>query len=149
MIYNQIESFFDSPEGMEKLLVEFTPAFQKIEEYSRLLKNGILDNGMECTKALSELTGIYLELKPVAVIAETIKSTEELRVYTRRKEEIEMTDAKFTSAAVEREASLAVASYRRIRNIFEAYLEASERGIQSVQSVLKFLTTKITSKIDE
>lgn len=70
-------------------------------------------------------------------IAVTEKDNRELRAYHAKKMALEKAGEKFTSAATEKEASLEVAAYRRIRNIIEAYVESLEKAIGIGQSLLK------------
>jgi hypothetical protein len=144
MLYSEIEDYLRT-EKFEELLTQYSQEFTKIEQYSSLLKNGIFDNGKECSKALNELTALYIALKPVVSVADTFKMHEELKYYINKKEEIAKAEGekKFVSAVVEREASLYVSNYRRVRNIFESYLEAVTQAIQSLQSILKFLSQEM------
>ena len=141
----KIEKYFDNEPTLEKLLTELNVIFTRIDYYSNLFRNGILENQKETVKALSELTGIYMYLKPIFLVSVTIKENNELRYYIDKKEQISKeSEKKFVSAATEREASLSVSNYRRVRNIIEAYLDSTVQGIQSCQSLLKSITKELS-----
>lgn len=147
MNYSLVKNFFEDNK-YDELLESYVPKFEVVDKYAQMLQSGVVDNPAECIKALNELTGVYMDIKKIVEIIGAIKLNKELKFYVDRKKEYEDGDildandkpAKFVSAAVERESSLHVADYRRIRNIFSAYLDSSTQGIQSIQSILKSLT---------
>ena len=108
------------------------------------MRQGITTNPEEALNALSELTGIYMSLKAVLAIAETEKKNREIRRYNEIKKEIENAGTKFVSVSADKEASSYVASYRRLRNIIQAYTDSCEKAISILQSLLKFFTIEIS-----
>jgi len=140
--YSDIKDYFTSG-TYDKLLEEYIPKFDIVDKYAILLQNGEIDNKSNCISALNELTGVYMDVKKVVEIVEAIKTNVELGFYVTKKQELEAKGEKVVATTLDREASNSVAEYRRIRNIFSAYLESSLQGIQSTQSILKALTTEI------
>jgi len=135
------EKHFKNEEDLGKVLDDISRDINKIDYWSTLMKDGITTNPEDAKTALSELTGIFMVLKAVLAIAETEKKNREIRQYNQIRINIEngtRNDKKFVSASAEKEASAFVAPYRRIRNIIKAYVEASEKGISTLQSILKF-----------
>ena len=137
MIYSRIEKYFKE-DKLEELLKECSESFEKIEYYSHSLRNKIIDNLSETDLAMKELTGIYMYLNVVCMIAETEKINRESLYYYERKLELENEGIKkVVGSQIEREASNHVKNYRRVRNIFEAYKNSCDRAISVCQSSLK------------
>lgn len=135
-----IEKLFASEDTLDKVLEECKETFERIDYYATNMKQGITNNPEEAKNALNELTGLYMTLKTISVIAETEKKNREIKHYNTRRIDIENEGSKkFTSAPMEKEASNAVASYRRIRNIILGYISSVEKAISTLQSLLKFM----------
>lgn len=114
--------------------------FSKIEEISGVLANGEVNSTIDCRKVLSEATSIYLDLNPLLALAESEKSNRELKFYVEMKREVEKKGEKFVATSADKEASLHVANYRRVRNILESYVEAVKIAINTCQSILRSMT---------
>ena len=152
MDYKTIESYFQDESKLEELLMNYKEAFDTVDQQSILFKESILNNKVEIQNVLDKLTGVYMNLILPSQIAQSQKGTKEDIFYSQRKMEIENTivtnkkgepePKKFVAAAVERESSVHIANYRRVRNIFEAYISACEKGITTCQSKLKSLDEK-------
>ena len=133
----ELEQKFKSEETLSQVLEELQDDFNRIDYWAGLLKANISDNGaVEAQKGLSELTGTFMTLKTALAIAETEKKNREIRFYSGLRIETEKTK-KFVNAIGEKEASVAVAEYRRVRNIIQGYMEACQVGISTLQSILK------------
>ena len=144
MNYKEIESYFVDDSKLEKLLELLVETFDRINYYSTLFRDRIvMENPREIETALSELTGLYMFLKPIVSIAITEKKNREERYYNQRKIEIENEGKKFMSAPVEREASDYVSNYRRVRNILQGYLDVCDKAISTCQSLLKSIGAEI------
>lgn len=136
----EIENLFQKEETLSKVLEFCKQDFDKIDYYANtVLKSNLAENPEEAKKALNELTGVFMTLKPVISIAETEKKNREIREYDRLRIKIENAGDKFTSASVEKQASAYVADYRRVRNIVQGYLDACEKALSSLQSLLKYM----------
>ena len=136
----ELESYFKDEITLGKVLESISEDIEKIDYYANLLKSGVTDNAEEVKKAITELTGIYMSLKPILAVASSEKENKEVRAYTVLRTEIENAGGKFVSAQADKQASLQVANYRRIRNIIEGYVNATEKAISTLQSVLKYLS---------
>ncbi len=134
----ELEQNFQSEETLGKVLEECAKTFEKIDYHSNLLKTNITDNPEECKKTLNELTGIYMDLKPVLAIAETEKKNREIRFYEELRIDTENNEKRFVSAVAEKQSAVSVAEYRRVRNIILAYVNVCEKGISTLQSLLKY-----------
>jgi hypothetical protein len=134
-----IENYFKSEDTLDQVLEECKGEFERIDYWAGKMKSNITDNPAEAKSSLNELTGIYMTLKTVLAIAETEKKNKEIREYDRLRIEAGKSGKKFVSASSEKQASASVTSYRRVRNIIEAYLEASNKAISTLQSILKWL----------
>jgi len=139
----KIENLFQSEETLEEVLNECKDSIDKVDYYSNLLKTNVIDNAEEVKKALNELTGIYMDLKTILLVANTEKKNREIRYYDQLRIDIENEGRKFVSAPAEKEASTHVAKYRRIRNIIQAYVDVSEKAISTCQSILKYMGEEI------
>ena len=141
MRIQKIEEYFKSEDTLNEVLEECSEEFKSVDYYAGIMKKGIVDdNPAEAKSALSKLTGVYMNLKTILAIAETEKKNRETRYYDQKRIDTENAEKKFVSASTEKEASAYVASYRRIRNIIEAYVDACLKAIVSLQSLLKYMT---------
>lgn len=140
MRIRDLEKLFQSEETLDQVLEKCRDDFNAIDYWSNLMKKNITNNKEEAKKALNDLTGVFMNLKPVVAIAETEKKNREIRQYNNIRIEIEKAEKKFVSASADKEASSSVASFRRIRNIVLAYMEACEKAISTLQSILKAIT---------
>ena len=111
--------------------------FDKVEEISGLFATGAIDNPIEARRVLNESTAIYMAINPIYKLAEgEVRSLEAIH-YVESKREIENSGGKFVAASQEKESSAHVATYRRIRNVLEGYVESVQASITTCQSNLK------------
>jgi len=134
----EIEQYFQDEGTLGKVLEECKADFELIDYYANsVLKTKLANNPDEAKGALLVLAGVFSNLSTIHSIAITEKNNRETKAYDTLRIEIENAGGKFTSASVEKQASLTVASYRRIRNIIEGYMNGCEKMIVSLQSTLK------------
>lgn len=136
----EIEQLF-KVKDFNGILENIKDDIEKVEYYSTIMKQNMTDNGEEVVKAMNELTGIFILIKIVLAIATTEKKNAELTYYVNLK--TEAVGKKFVATVADTEASFAVAEYRRIKNIVEGYVEACNKAISTLQSVLKKITAEI------
>jgi hypothetical protein len=150
MTFDKIEKYFQTKEGLADILVECTPVFDMIDDYSTQLIQNVLSTIDEFKEMRTKLAGAIMFLNPVYSTAITIKKNEEMRFFVEKKREIEnkpptidekgkAVKEKFVSGAVEGEASEHVAAYRRVRNILDGYLKAAWAGISDADSRIENL----------
>ena len=139
MRIKEIEALFQKEETLDQVLEQCKPEFERVDYWLGVMKNGVTsDNPKEAKDAITELTGLYGWLNVVYAVAETEKINREVRFYNKLKIETEnLGDKKFISASADKEASAHVANYRRIRNYIDAYRNDCEKGISTLQSILK------------
>lgn len=136
----EVESKFESSNGMEELLTLLQGEyFDKIDYHSNLFREGRMSDTAQLHNTIEDLTGIFMELKSIYMIAMSIKENREDAYYMAKKIEVENRGEKFVSASAEREASSSVANERRVRNIIQGKLEACIQGITTIQSKMKFV----------
>ena len=138
----EIEELFKK-EDFDGVIENIKGDIKQVEYYSTIMKEQQTDNGEDVTKAINELTGIFMSMKTVLAIASTAKKNKELGVYVNLRTEATNRGDKFVATIGDKEASLAVAEYRRIKNIVESYVEACNKAISTLQSVLKKITAEI------
>ena len=140
----QIEKDFQKESTLENVLKYCQKYFDRIDKFTLKLRINKIRNPEDCQEVLTKLVGYYGVLKPIFALAETEKRNREVRYYNVEREKIEKKGKKkFSSAPMERRASEHVASYRRIRNIIEAYMDICERIIGVMQSKLKYLSEEL------
>lgn len=127
-------------ENFTELLEEMNTIFVEIDKITEDLSDGLLSDVNICIDYLSRLTGYFMYLNPILSELRSYKKNKELREYYSLKMQIENEGKKFVSAPVEKEASLAVAEVRRIRNIVEGYVDACKTAISSCQSIIKYFS---------
>jgi hypothetical protein len=89
---------------------------------------------------LNECTAIYLAINPLLSLAETEKSNREVVHFVENKRATENAGGKFVATAGSTEASAHVATFRRVRNILEGYVESAKMAISTCQSNLKSMS---------
>ena len=143
----EIELLFQKDETLGNILEECKEDFDIIDNISNnVLVSKIASNPEEAKGALLEVTGAYSNLSTVLAIAETEKKNRQEREYNRLRIEVENAGNKFISAQADKQASGFVAPYRRIRNIIGGYTGAAEKIISSLQSMLKYESTKYNAQ---
>jgi len=140
------KNYFDSQEGLTQLLADYQDVFAMIDDYGQQLIQGIPSSGEDYKEILDKLTGAFIALEPLYTQAEAKKLNEELSAYVSMKRELESKGEKVVAASLDKEASLAVAEYRRVRAILEGYVEACSRAISSCQAQLKRLELEYRNK---
>ena len=137
MQFVEIDRYFETNETVLEVLEPCTEIFDRIDEIGGLLRQRSYNNPKEITDLLQELNGMVNFLKPIDGVAMSAKQENEDRTYNDIKIAILKEDGKVVSAALDREASLAVANYRRVRNVIESYISVCETCIISCQCLLK------------
>jgi len=140
------EKYFESKEGLEELLKEYEEIFSMVDDYGQQLITGVLSSGEDYRVCLDKMTGAFVTLEPLYTMAESTKLNEETKAYVSMKKEKEDKGEKVVSAALERESSLAVADFRRVRAILEGYVEACAKAIGTCQTQLKRLELEYRNK---
>ena len=137
MKYNKLTEYFESEEGLQKLLEDYQDRFELVDDIGNKILQGILSSSEDYRNTLNELTGVYVNLIPIFKFAEAHKKNEELKYYVNKKRELEEEGTKVVASHLDKEASLSVAELRKVRNILEGYVLAAEKGITTCQTQLK------------
>lgn len=132
-----LEKLFKEEETLDKVLDAIKEDFDRVDYWSGVRINNLTDNSEEINKALNELSGVYSNLRTVLGVAETEKKNREVRHKETIRVETENAGNKYTDSKATTQASAFIASYRRVRNIIEAYVEACDKHIGTLQSILK------------
>jgi hypothetical protein len=132
-------NYFENTEGLEKLLADYKEVFEMVDDFGQQLIQGIPNTPEDYKEILDKLTGAFITLEPLYTQAEAKKLNEELQAYVSMKRDLESKGEKVVAASLEKESSLAVADFRRIRAILEGYVEACAKGIGTCQTELKRL----------
>ncbi len=139
----EIEPLFEKEDTLDKVLDECQASFDRVNYYAGIMKDNLTNNPEEAKKSLNELTGIFMSLKPILIMAATEKKNREIRFYDKLRIDTENEDKKFVSSVADKQAGTAVASYRRVRNIIQGYTDACEKAISTLQSILRFLSEEM------
>lgn len=131
--------YFESEEDLNQILEDYKDLFNQIEDYGQQLLQGVISTIDDFASLLNFATGAYTSLEPIYSMAQAIKLNEELKQYVEKKRDLENEGTKVVASHLEKESSLAVADYRRIRAILEGYVLASEKMIITCQTQLKRL----------
>ena len=137
MKYEKIVAYFKTENGLVELITDYKPLFDTIDSIGNDMMQGIITTMSQYKETLNILTGAYMSLEPLFSLAVAHKLNEENKTYVQKKEETEKSGNKVVSAALEKEASLAVSEFRRIRNILEGYVLSCEKGIVTCQTQMK------------
>ena len=139
MTYDKLVSYFKEEKGIDTLINDYKALFDQIDDIGQQLLQGIFSTSADFKSTLNFATGAYVSLEPLYSMAEAHKLNEELRHYVERKREAEAKGEKVVAASLEKEASLDVADFRRIRNVLEGYVLSCEKIIVTCQTQLKRL----------
>lgn len=133
MNYKEIENRFKDETTIETLLMDYEETFKIVDEDAMNLQQGNITPG-EVEDLLKRQTGIYMRLNIIAEIADTTKKKEEGRLTY---EKIQNAEKKPVMTQVSAEVSHEVQYLRRVRNLFQAYRNSSDKCVLSCQSILK------------
>jgi hypothetical protein len=138
--------YFEDTDGLEKLIADYKDVFEMIEDYGTQLRSGVAYTADDYKECLDKLTGAFISLEPLYAVAEAVKLNQETQAYVSMKKALEDKGEKVVAASLEKESSLSVAPYRRVRAILEGYVEACSKGIGTCQTQLKRLETEYKNK---
>jgi len=132
-------TYFESEEGLVKLLKDCQEIFDYLDEISSQLLGGVIASASDYTEILNKATGAYGRLETLYSLSIAHKENSELRYYVEKKRELESKGEKVVAASLDKESSESVAAIRRVRNILEGYVSVSEKIIITAQTQLKQL----------
>jgi len=137
MKYDKIQNYFEQGEaGVTSLLKDCEDVFTTIDNYKQQFMANQFSTPDEYKEALNVLTGLYIFLEPIFNLAQAYKEIKEDEAYSNLRTEAEISGKKITADALKVEAHRAVSLWIRTRNIFESYVNATEKSIITVQSQL-------------
>lgn len=138
--------YFETEEGLAKLLEDYKDVFTLLDDISQQLLQGVISTVDEYKTALNLATGAYGTLEPLYTLSIAYKENAELHFFVKTKRELEAKEGKVTAAVIKEEASESVSSYRRVRNILEGYVAVSEKIIVTAQTQLKQMANDLKFK---
>jgi len=136
MNYKEIESRFDSEATIDTLLMDYEDKFNMIEDDGQKLSRGAFCPA-DIEEVLKRQTGIYMVLNIVTEIADAMKKKEEGILNYEKVQACQKDEKKVVQAQIDKQVSHDVQHIRRVRNLFAAYRNSSDKCILSCQSILK------------
>jgi hypothetical protein len=135
MLPSQIEVYFKDEKGLMELLKLCEEKFKVIDSYAQQFEQNLMSTCGEYSTAKEQIAGIKMFLNDIYSEAITWKKNKEQAKYMELKIAIEnkppvddgkgkLTKEKFSSAPTEIEASVSVATWRRVRNILEGKINS-------------------------
>lgn len=144
MRYYEIEAKMDSTEGMIELLESLQENhFNCIDYHIGLFRSSSLNEQARLQQTIDELTGVYMDLQTYYAVALSRKVNRESAHFHNTKIAAENAGVKYTVSMIDKEASYAVASDRRLVHILEGKIHACEKAISTCQSRMKLLSSEI------
>jgi len=138
MRYDKIEKYFSAgEEGVTQLLLDCKDTFDTIDQYKQDFLGDVLSTESVLKTGLNVLTGCYFFLEPIYNLAQAYKEIKEDEAYCNLRTQAETEGRKITADALKVEAHRAVSLFIRTRNIFESYANSVEKGIITIQTLLK------------
>lgn len=119
------------------LLDEVAEDIKIVDTHARKLKDNLCNNPEANKIAQSKLTGAFNGIRTALSVVATAKRNKELTSYYEEKEQIESEGKKFNSSATKEKVMAQTNEWRRVRNYLEAYKDAVEKDIITLQSMLK------------
>lgn len=126
----------DNTATLEKILKNLEPIFKMVEAAQKLCYKVDPNNLEQVKKMEIQVTGCYMQLQEIFSRVATLKKNKELAYYMELKARIEGAGEKFVAASSDKEASLAVAEERRVRDIIEGYLLAASECIKTCRNLV-------------
>ena len=147
MKYDKAQKYMDEGEvGVTQLLADCKDTFDTIDQYKLDFLGDVLSTEDVLKTALNVLTGCYFFLEPIYNLAQAYKEIKEDEAYCTLRAEAETNGRKITADALKVEAHRAVSLFIRTRNIYESYVNSVEKGIITVQTLLKRMEINRTHK---
>ena len=119
------------------ILDEVVEDIKIVDDYARKLKDNLCNNPEANKIAQSKLTGAFNGIRTALSVVATAKRNKELTSYYEEKEQLESESKKFNASATKEKVMAQTNEWRRVRNYLEAYKEATEKDIITLQSMLK------------
>lgn len=141
--------YFEREDGLKKLLETYQDIFTLIDDIGDQLLQNMITTSDEYRKVLNQMTGAFTALEPLYSMSIAYKENHELKYYVARKRELEGLGEKVVAASLDKEACEAVSELRRIRNILEGYVSATEKIIITCQTQLKRIEDEYRYKPQE
>ena len=156
MLPEQVAKYFQDEQGLADLLKLCEDRFEVIDDFATQFEAHVMTTVGEYSQAKEQLAGIKMFLNDIYSEAITWKKNKEQAKYMEIKIAIEnkppiedekgkKTKEKFTSAPAEIEASVSVASWRRVRNILEGKINSCWDGIRTCEQRITGIKGEIIS----
>ena len=133
----ELEKLMKEEDTVGLLLDEVAKDIEIVDGYAKKLKDNLCNNPEANKIAQSKLTGAFNGIRTALAVVATAKRNKELRLYYEEKEGIEGEGKKFNSSATKEKVMAQTNEWRRVRNYLEAYKDAVEKDIITLQSMLK------------
>ena len=99
-------AYFESDEGLIKLLEDYKEIFALLDDISSQILQGVASTVDDYKNYLNQSTGAYGTLEPLYSLAIAHKENSELRYYVERKRELENRGEKVVSAAIDKKQTI-------------------------------------------
>ena len=139
----KLEESFQSESTLPEILKILASDFDRIDYWSTIRKTNVTDNPADIVRALNELSGCYANLRTALAIANSEVTVREAKKRGSLKIDTENEGKKWTSqlnSSAKYEAIEFVSKYNRIKNIIEAYCNAADKHISTLQTISKDAT---------
>ena len=133
----ELEKLMKEEDTVGLLLDEVAKDIEIVDAHAKKLKDNLCNNPEANKIAQSKLTGAFNGIRTALAVVATAKRNKELRLYYEEKEGIEGEGKKFNSSATKEKVMAQTNEWRRVRNYLEAYKDAVEKDIITLQSMLK------------
>jgi hypothetical protein len=135
-IYAKFDEYFKNKD-LATVLTEAEKYFVKIDECAKLMRTTQSDNFSVLNDILVKVGGYRAYLEPVLGLAMTYKKGNEMLEFDELAKAQIAKNEKVVAAQLEKAASLKVQDERKVRNIFQSYINSCEAIVRSIQSRLK------------
>lgn len=136
-MYDELEKYFDNEDILDALLQDYKIKFKQVEDYWDSLQKGEIVGYDAIDETLTKLTGLYMELNVIAIIADTEVQKKKGFFNLQFTREAENEGKKVVQSSIDRQVDKAVQPWRRVRNILQAYCDSCKSGKETAQSRLK------------
>jgi hypothetical protein len=133
-----LEELFYGDNTLKEVLPSLKEELERVDYYSKIMIQGLIENTEELKKSLYEITGLYGIIIEAYHFSEGALDVKEPAAKAKIRADAIKAAEKLTDGAIAAKAELEVSQYRRVRSYLLGYTNNLEKTISTMQSILKF-----------
>lgn len=139
MTTKELEQLCKSADTLDAVLIELKDYLEMIDKWTDISLSEIGDNPVTLGNAMNQLSIAYKHIDIAYELVDSEYRTQKDNFCTDKMIECENADTKYVATKVEKEASVFVKEYRRVRAWLKGYADTCNKRILVLQSVKRGL----------